>query len=100
MTFFGQLLRPREKTLPSKQNASLVCIPFQGSGHSVIAGQRIEWGKFDTFAVPGGEWCEHVNESETEDAVLFVASDEPTLKALGFFHRQGKTTDGQVVRLY
>ena len=99
MTFFAQLLRPGERTPPIQQNASLVCIPFEGSGHSLIGGQRLDWEKFDSFAVPGGEWCEHVNGSESEDAVLFIASDEPTLKKLGFFRMFRKDESGTVVRL-
>lgn len=99
MTFFGQLLRPGEKTLPVKQNASLVCIPFSGHGHSIIGDKRLDWEKFDSIAIPGGEWCTHVNGSNNDDAVLFVASDEPTLKSLGFYRKHGKTKSGDIVRL-
>lgn len=99
MTFFGQLLRPGERTLAQRQNASLVCFPFHGSGHSLIGGDRFDWRPYDAVAVPGGLWYEHVNDSETEDAILFVASDEPTLRTLGFFRRHGRTADGDVVAL-
>jgi gentisate 1,2-dioxygenase len=99
MTFFGQLLRPGERTRPVLQNASQVCFPFEGAGHSIVGGTRLDWRPFDAVAVPGGEWCEHVNGSATEDAILFTVSDEPTLKALGFFRRQGRTPEGGVVRL-
>ena len=99
MTFFGQLLRPGERTRPVMQNASQVCFPFEGSGHSIVAGKRLDWQPFDAVAVPGGEWCEHVNGSDTEDAILFTVSDEPTLKALGFYRKQGRTPEGNVVRL-
>lgn len=99
MTFFGQLLRPGERTCPQRQNASLVCIPFHGRGYSVIGGRRFDWEPFDAVAVPGGHWYEHANGSDSEDAILFVASDEPTLKALGFYRRHGRTDDGAVVEL-
>ena len=99
MTFLGQLLRPGERTLPQKQNASLVCFPFQGGGHSRVGGKRLDWERFDAFAVPGGEWCEHVNGSQSDDAVLFVVSDEPTLRALGFYARFGRSPNGETVRL-
>ena len=98
MTFFGQLLRPGERTLPLRQNASLVCFPFQGAGHSIIGGKRFDWEPFDAIAVPGGEWLEHVNETDG-DAILFVTSDEPTLKALGFYQKHGKLASGEIVRL-
>ncbi len=99
MTFFGQMLRPGEKTLPQKQNASLVCIAFEGAGRTVIDGKAMEWKPFDAVAVPGGTWFHHENLSDRDDAILFVTSDEPTLKALGFHRRQGRTATGETVRL-
>jgi len=99
MTFFMQMLRPGERTLPLKQSASLVCAPFEGRGRSIVAGKQLEWERFDTFAVPGGSWCEHLNLSEHEPAILFVASDEPTLKALAFYQKHGRNPNGDIVRL-
>ena len=99
MTFFAQMLRPGERTLPLKQNASLLCAPLEGAGYSLVGGERLDWEPFDTFAVPGGQWCEHVNGSQSAPAVLFVASDEPTLKALSFYQKHGRNADGDVVRL-
>ena len=98
MTFFGQLLRPGERTLPLQQTSSLVCFPFQGSGHSIVGGKRLDWERFDAVAVPGGEWCEHVNDGNG-DAILFVVSDEPTLKSLGFYRKFGRAPDGDVRRI-
>ena len=99
MTFFAQMLRPGERTLPLKQTANLLCTPLEGHGHSIIGEERLDWARFDTFAKPGGYWCEHVNDSATEPAILFVASDEPTLKAVSLFQKHGKTDDGDVIRL-
>ncbi|MEE2997341.1 MAG: cupin domain-containing protein [Pseudomonadota bacterium] len=99
MTFFGQLLRPGEFTLPQQQNASQVMFPFHGKGYSVVGGRRFDWEPFDAIALPGGEWYQHFNACDKEDASLFVASDEPTLKTLGFYRRQGKTADGEIVTL-
>ena len=65
ITFFVQMLRPGERTLPLKQTASLLVAPFEGSGHSIVDGKRFDWKQFDTLAVPGGAWCEHVNGSDT-----------------------------------
>ncbi len=98
ITFFAQMLRPGERTRPLKQNASLLCAPFEGRGHSIVEGTRLDWSPFDTFAVPGGCWCEHVNESD-RPAILFVASDEPTLKALSLYQKHGRLESGEVVRL-
>jgi gentisate 1,2-dioxygenase len=99
ITFFAQMLRPGEKTLPLKQNASLLCAPFEGSGYSIVGGKQLSWERFDTFAVPGGEWCEHVNSSPKDPAILFVASDEPTLKALALYQKHGRRSSGEVFRI-
>ncbi len=98
ITFFAQMLRPGEKTLPLRQTASLLVAPFQGSGYSIVDGQRFDWNEFDTLAVPGGAWCEHHNGSETKSVYLFVASDEPTLKKLSLFKSWGQTEGGDVIR--
>ena len=99
MTFFAQMLRPGEKTLPSRQNASLIYTVFEGRGHSVIGGRRFDWEPFDTFCVPGGEWVEHVNGSGRDDAIFFVSSDEPALKTLHFYSRHGRAESGEEVLL-
>ena len=99
ITFFMQMLRPSESTLPLKQNASLTVSPFEGRGYSMVGDTRIDWEPYDTFVVPGGTWCHHVNLSDKEPAILFVASDEPTLKALALYQKHGKTKTGETVRL-
>lgn len=99
ITFFAQMLRPGERTRPLRQTASLLVAPFQGSGHSMVDGKRFDWTEFDTLAVPGGSWCEHVNGSDTEPAILFVASDEPAQKAFGLFRKWGRDASGDVVRM-
>lgn len=100
MTFFAQMLRPAEKTLSSRQNASLIYTVFEGSGHSMIGGARFDWEPFDTFCVPGGEWVSHVNETQGGgDAIFFVSSDEPVLKALHFYARHGLGEDGEEILL-
>jgi gentisate 1,2-dioxygenase len=99
ITFFAQMLRPGERTLPLRQTASLLVAPFKGRGHSIVDGKRFDWEEFDTLAVPGGSWCEHVNGSDTEPCYLFVASDEPAQKAFALFRRWGRTKSGEVVAL-
>ena len=99
ITFFAQMLRPGERTRPLKQTANLLVAPFEGGpGHSIVDGARHDWAKFDTLAVPGGSWLEHVNDTEAP-IVLFVASDEPTLKKVGLYKRWGRAPGGDVVAL-
>jgi gentisate 1,2-dioxygenase len=98
MTFFAQMLRKGERTLPSRQNASLIYTVYEGKGYSIIDGQRFDWDQFDTFCVPGGLWVEHVNEA-AGDTIMFVSSDEPVLKTLHFYTRHGRTEAGEEVLL-
>ena len=99
MTFFVQLLRPAEQLLAQRQNANRIFTVFEGRGYSIIGGKRYDWEAFDTFCVPGGEWCEHVNTDANHEAVFFVSSDEPALRALGFMLKHGKNTSGDIVSL-
>lgn len=99
MTFFVQLLRSNEALLPQRQNANRIFTVLEGRGHSMIGDRRFDWEAFDTFCVPGGEWCNHVNETPGADAVLFVSSDEPALRALGFMLKHGRTASGEIVAL-
>ena len=100
MTFFAQMLRPGERTRAQRQTASLLVTPFEGggAGHTLIGGKRFDWQNFDTLAIPAGEWYEHVNTSKSP-IVLFVASDEPALRAFGLHKRWGRTAAGDLERL-
>ena len=99
MTFFANLLRPAEQTLPSRQNASLIYTVLEGKGHSIVGDSQFDWEPLDTFCVPGGTWVEHVNETPGGDAILFVSSDEPVLKAMKLYTRHGKNESGETVLL-
>lgn len=99
MTFFAQMLRPGERTRPSRQTASLLVAPFEGQGYSIVDGKRLDWVQYDTLAVPGGTWVEHANGSTTMPAILFVASDEPALKAFSLYRKWGREANGEAVRL-
>jgi gentisate 1,2-dioxygenase len=98
MTFFMQMIRPGEKTLPVKQSSNLLVAPFEGRGHAVIDGVRFELDQFDTLAVPGGAWAEYVNDGEAP-LIMFVASDEPALAAFGLLTRYGRSAAGDVINL-
>ena len=99
MTFILQLLRPGESLLPVRQNASQICTVFRGRGTSIVGGERFAWEPFDTFCIPGGEWYEHANTEGSEDAVLFISSDEPAVRALGLALKHGRERSGNVVLL-
>ncbi len=98
INFYVQMLRPGEKTLPQRETASLLLAPFKGKGHSIIDGARYDWDRFDTLAVPGGCWVEHVNGSDTEPVIFFGATDAPTQRALLLYKRWGRNAAGDLLR--
>jgi gentisate 1,2-dioxygenase len=63
-----------------------------------VSGERHDWKCFDTLCVPSGAWCEHRNDS-AEDVLLFVTSDEPAIRSLGFLQKLGRTSAGDIVEL-
>ncbi len=82
-----QLLPPRTHTAAHRHTTSAVYHVVRGRGASIIDGQRIEWEPRDTFALPG--WAVHEHESiGDEPAILFVLTDEPALRALGFLREE------------
>jgi gentisate 1,2-dioxygenase len=99
ITFFMQMLQPGQKTLPVKTTSSLLVSPFEGKGHALIDGKKFDWNMFDTLAVPAGHWFEYVNDSAKEPLILFVASDEPTLKKLSLYKKWGKKASGEVMQI-
>lgn len=100
ITFFAQMLQPGQKTLPVKTTSSLLVSPFEGKGHSIVNGQKFAWNQFDTLAIPGGSWFEHVNESSKDPLLMFIASDEPTLKKLALYKKWGKSASGEITQIF
>lgn len=99
ITFFMQMLHPGQRTLPVKTTSSLLVSPFEGKGYSIIDGKRFDWGIYDTLAIPAGSWFEHVNASSSEPLIMFVASDEPTLKKLALYKKWGKSASGEISQI-
>jgi gentisate 1,2-dioxygenase len=100
ITFFMQMIQPGQKTLPVTTTSSLLVSPFEGEGYSLVDGKKFEWNKFDTLAVPANCWFEHVNSSAKDPLILFVASDEPTLKKLSLYKKWGKLASGEVMQIF
>jgi gentisate 1,2-dioxygenase len=87
MSAYIQMLRPGVQTKAHRHTSSAVYHVVRGSGTSLIAGQRFDWGKGDTFAVPAWAEHEHANPG-SEDALLFSFSDAPALEPLGLMRTQ------------
>ena len=72
-----QMLRPGEATRAHRHTAGAIYHVVQGRGRSVVNGQTLEWEDKDVFAVPGWNYHEHANASDTEPAVLFSFTEGP-----------------------
>ena len=97
--YSATLLRPGEATAETRSTASAFHAAVAGKGRTEVGDESLEWSENDLFVVPGRAWHRFVNESETEDAILYSVSDRPLLEKIGHYHRQGRDTDGNVVAL-
>lgn len=93
MACFAQLLAPGLHTEAHRHTTSAVYHVVQGSGTTIIDGKPIHWQPRDTFALPGWAVHEHVN-SSSEPAILFSFTDDPTLRALGFYQERFEKRQG------
>lgn len=92
MTCWIQLLRAGVHTHAHRQVNSAVYVVFEGSGESIINGQRFVWEKGDMFVVPPWAWHEHANPA-SEAAILFSIQDTPVMKALGLYREEPYVAD-------
>jgi len=99
MSFTVQMLRRGERTLPKRESASSILFVLKGKGRSVIDDEVIEWGESDVIAVPNWMWLEHQNLSDRDEAVIYVVSDEPTMRKLNQFRQEGRAKGGGIVDL-
>jgi len=80
-----QLLPKGLKARPYRSTDSTVFTVVEGSGSSLIGGQRIDWEPHDIFVVPSWHFQEH---EAAGDAVLFGFSDRVCQEKLDFFREQ------------
>ena len=83
-----QMLNPHFHSAAHKHTSSVVYNVAKGNGYSVIGGKRLDWGFGDTFVIPSLYAHEHVNTSDSEDAVLFTMSDLPLLESMGLYREE------------
>lgn len=84
-----QMLRPGERTKVHRHTSTSIYHVFRGSGTSVINGEPFHWEKGDSFIAPLWSWHEHVNRSQTEEALLFSMHDKPVLDAFSLYREEG-----------
>jgi len=82
-----QLLRPGEKTQACRRVCCTNLHVVEGSGYSIVGGQRLAWEDKDVFTVPTWIFHEHVNSGD-RPAFLFSFSDAPVMKALSLYREE------------
>lgn len=76
-TFIGlQIFNPGEHILPHRHNSYAVYHILQGTGYSVLDGEKFEWERGDTFVCPPMASHEHINTGD-EPAIQYVFQDMP-----------------------
>jgi gentisate 1,2-dioxygenase len=76
-----QKLSPSMHTQAHRHVHSAIYHVVDGSGYTIINGQKFEWSKGDFIALPPWSWHEHKN-TGTTDVYLFSINDRPILENL------------------
>jgi len=88
-----QLLRRGVRTRAHRHTGSVMYLAFDGSGTSIIDGQRFDWRKGDLFVVPTWAWHEHAC-ADGREAFLFSVQDRPVIEALGLYREEAYEPNG------
>ena len=91
---YVQLLRPGEHTQAHRHTSSTAFHVIEGSGYSVVDGQRLDWEDKDVFCVPGWAFHEHINTGK-QPAILFSHTDVPVMRSLGLYREEAHPTGRQ-----
>lgn len=89
-----QVFEPGKHAKRHRHSNFAIFIVRQGSGYSIIDGEKIEWTAGDVFFAPPWSQHEHCNTSETEQAVLYTVQDVPTVTDMGVWFFQGSEGTG------
>ena len=84
-----QMLRPGQHTRAHRHVCCTNYHVIEGSGYSIVGGQRLLWQDKDVFTVPTWTFHEHVN-TESRPALLFSFTDAPMMKALDLYREDAK----------
>jgi gentisate 1,2-dioxygenase len=94
-----RLLPGGGETRPVRHSAGTVFLVMEGRGHTIVGDRRLDWRENDVFVVPNWTWCRHVNDDPSNDAVFYAMSDEPLIRNVGGWRREGLAADGSRVPL-
>ncbi|MFN0070211.1 MAG: cupin domain-containing protein [Chloroflexota bacterium] len=82
-----QRLGPGEHTRAHRHVCCTNYHVIEGSGYSLVGGERLDWEDKDVFTVPTWATHEHVNTGE-RPAYLFSFTDAPAMKALDLYREE------------
>ncbi len=71
-----------------RTTASSVGFVVRGAGRVHLPGSVLEIAARDAFVIPNWTWHHVSNSSPDTDMVIFMVTDEPVIKALGFLRRE------------
>jgi gentisate 1,2-dioxygenase len=91
-----QMLRPGERTKKHRHTSSHMYFVVRGEGTTMVGEQALEWKQHDSFVVPNWAWHEHVNRSNSDDAILFSVNDIPVMKAFDLYREEPENSLGAV----
>ena len=94
-----KLLPGGARTLPMRHSAHSIFLVVEGRGYTDVADKRLDWQENDVFVVPNWLWHHHVNLASERDAVLYAMSDEPLVRSVEGWRRQGRRADGTIAAL-
>jgi gentisate 1,2-dioxygenase len=75
--FLGlQIINPGEHIAPHRHNSYAIYHIIEGSGYSIVEGERFNWKRGDIFVCPGMASHEHYNDGDVP-AIQYVMQDMP-----------------------
>ncbi len=86
------LLTAGQRTKARRATTNHIYHVAQGSGYSILDGQKFEWQEHNTFSVPTWCWQEHA--AGSQDVILFECSDAPVLQSLALYREEAYGENG------
>ncbi|ACI91524.1 gentisate 1,2-dioxygenase [Afipia carboxidovorans OM5] len=83
-----QLMKPGERSQLHRHSPWALHFALAGQGYTTIEGVRYDWSVGDIVFTPAWAYHEHVNTSDTEDAILYSLQNMPMLAHLNSLFRE------------
>lgn len=71
-----QLIKPGEHIEAHRHTFTAINIIMQGTGYTIVDGEKLQWERGDTFTTPAWSYHEHYN-TGSEDAIVYSVLDIP-----------------------